>query len=343
MAAETTTALTAPQPIDRGMMPLAEVVGRVRRIQEVMSALMKDGIHYGTIPGTPKPTLYQPGAELLCLTFHVGPEPRVEDLSTNDTVRYRVTMRGVLQTTGEMLGEGVGECSSDETKYRWCKPVCDEEFNETPEDRRREKWMRGKNGNYRAKQIRLSPADIANTILKMAFKRALISMTRVTLACSDIFAQDLEDLPPDVREAVLDAENQEQAVPKKEPQRASASNGGAKPTNGQPKPAAPTPEVPSELSAPTTIQSVSERKGPNGPIWYINTAKQEYSCFEMALAAQLESFVGTDHRVVLRFVSKTKGEKTYRNVVSFAVAEATETPAPAHADASPSQDEMRWE
>ncbi|MDD5366969.1 MAG: hypothetical protein PHR30_16655, partial [Gallionellaceae bacterium] len=135
---------TALQALDRGAMALPEVVGRVRRIQEVMQTLMKPDVHYGTIPGTPKPTLYQPGAELLCSTFRIAPSPQVEDLSTSNTVRYRVTMRGILQTTGEMLGEGVGECSSDEEKYRWRRPVCDEEWNETAEDRRREKWTKGK-------------------------------------------------------------------------------------------------------------------------------------------------------------------------------------------------------
>lgn len=202
-------------PIDRGMVPVAEITGRVRRIQEVMRDIMigprvengkaLDGVHYGTIPGTPKPTLYQPGAELLCMTFRIAPSPAVEDLSTPDGIRYRVTMRGVSQATGEVLGEGIGECSSDEEKYRWRRPVCDEEFDETPVEYRREKWIRGKSGNFKAKQVRTSPADIANTVLKMAYKRALIAMTRTVLACSDIFAQDLEDLPEELRDPGDDA------------------------------------------------------------------------------------------------------------------------------------------
>lgn len=219
---------TALQALDRGAMALPEVVGRVRRIQEVMQTLMKPDVHYGTIPGTPKPTLYQPGAELLCSTFRIAPSPQVEDLSTSNTVRYRVTMRGILQTTGEMLGEGVGECSSDEEKYRWRRPVCDEEWNETAEDRRREKWTKGKSGVYKAKHVRISPADIGNTVLKMAYKRALISMARVTLACSDIFNQDLEDLPAEVREAVMDAEHETEPPKPIQPPKAKGENGKAK-------------------------------------------------------------------------------------------------------------------
>jgi hypothetical protein len=218
------------QVIDRGALPVAEVVSRVRRIQEVMKAVMHEGTHYGVIPGTPKPTLYQPGAEALCMTFRIAANPRVEDLSTEDAIRYRVTMGAVSQVTGEALGEGVGECSSNETKYRWQRPVCDEEFDETPDDLKREKWMRGKNGaTYKAKQIRTSPADIANTILKMAYKRALISMTRTVLACSDQFAQDLEDLPEEIRENVVGDETQTKP-PIQPPQRKAATQAPVKPS-----------------------------------------------------------------------------------------------------------------
>jgi hypothetical protein len=216
--------------IDRsGGMAVVDVTARVARIQGVMAALMKEGTHYGTIPGTPKPTLYQAGAELLCTTFRIAPAPRVEDLSTGDAIRYRVTMQAINQATAEVLGEGVGECSSDEEKYRWRRPVCDEEFEDTLPDQRREKWMRGKNGNYKAKQIRTSPADIANTVLKMAYKRALISMTRTVLACSDIFAQDLEDLPEELRETVVGDEAPAKPTTQAPQRKSQGQNGGSKP------------------------------------------------------------------------------------------------------------------
>ena len=216
------------QVIDRGALPVAEVVSRVRRIQEMMKALMKDGTHYGTIPGTPKPTLYQPGAELLCMTFRVAPSPTVEDLSTEGRVHYRITMRGVNQSTGEMLGEGVGECSSSEEKYSWRRPVCPEEFADAPVDLRREKWVKGYKAEppHKIQQVRINPADIANTVLKMGAKRALVAMTRVVLACSDIFAQDLEDLPEEIRESVVGEEAQAKPAVQ-QPQRKSNGNGKA--------------------------------------------------------------------------------------------------------------------
>lgn len=229
------------QVIDRGAMPVAEVTARVRRIQEVMRTLMigpgtddkgkkTEGVHYGIVPGTKKPTLYQPGAELLCMTFRIAASPRVEDLSTADCIRYRVTMQATSQTTGEVLGEGVGECSSDEEKYRWRRPVCDEEFAETPDNLRREKWVKGwEKPNYKIKQIRTSPADLANTILKMAYKRAHISMTRMVLACSDQFAQDLEDLPPEIVASMV-GEDQPAKAPIQPPQRKSTAPEPPKPS-----------------------------------------------------------------------------------------------------------------
>jgi hypothetical protein len=193
----------SPAVIDRGLtLSTAQVIERTKKIREVMEAVMKPNVHYGVIPGTPKPTMYQPGADVLNVTFRITAEiAKLEDLSSDDDVRYRVTVHGVHQVTGEKLAEGVGECSSNEEKYRWRKAVCDEEWNEAPGDRRRDKWGRGQGGKtYKAKQIRTSPADVANTVLKMAVKRAKVAMTIAATAASDVFAQDLEDLSDELRE-----------------------------------------------------------------------------------------------------------------------------------------------
>jgi hypothetical protein len=190
------------------MLTAAEIRARVNRIQEIMQAMMKKDVHFGIIPGTDKPTLYKPGAEKILATFRIAAQNVIEDLSTPDEVRYRVTVRGVNQATGEVLGEGSGECSSGEEKYRWRRPVHINEYNAAPEDRRREKFTR--EGDL-WKQVRVEPADVANTVLKMAVKRALVAMTLVVTAASDIFSQDIEDLPEELREAVTDGQKAEPA------------------------------------------------------------------------------------------------------------------------------------
>jgi len=190
------------RPTVKDRLTASQIKADVKLIQEVMKAVMQKDVHFGTIPGTPKPTLYKPGAEKIMATFRLSAEPFVEDLSSPDEVRYRTKVKIVHQTTGIVLGWGIGECSSNETKYKWVRPVCRQEFDETPEDRRREKWQKKYGGGVeKIPQIRPNLADSSNTVLKMSKKRALIDGVLTTTAASDIFTQDIEDLPDELREA----------------------------------------------------------------------------------------------------------------------------------------------
>ncbi|MGX5662202.1 hypothetical protein [Diaphorobacter nitroreducens] len=186
---------TASMVPARSANPTAEVVAHAKTVQQVMQAVMKPNVHYGAIPGAgDKPTLLKSGAEVLCMTFRIADRYEVSDLSANGVVRYRVNCIGEHQITGATLGSGLGECSTDEEKYRWRKAVCQEEFDATPETHRRLKFGRKQGGHYTVQQIRTEPADLANTVLKMACKRAKIAMVLNVTAASDMFSQDLEDL-----------------------------------------------------------------------------------------------------------------------------------------------------
>lgn len=186
----------------------ADMRAQVNLVQEVMKAVMqgpsKDnptGVHYGTIPGTPKPTLYKAGAEVLAATFRIAVSYHTEDLSTDDVVRYRVTATGTHQTTGIVMGAGMGECSSGEGKYKWRKASNNKEFDAAPIDKRRIQYgyNRKTEEEFEIKQVRTDPADFANTVLKMACKRAQVAMILNVTAASDIFTQDIEDLPEELR------------------------------------------------------------------------------------------------------------------------------------------------
>ncbi len=168
-------------------------------IQEVMKAVMKKDVHYGLIPGCPKPSLFKAGAEKIAATFRIAVKSEVEDLSNDDEKHFRVTCTGYSQG-GLVLGSAVGECSSNEEKFRWRSPVCDEEFEEADGDRKREKWVKGFKGApaFKKKQIRTEPSDLANTILQLADKRAYVAVVRKITAASDVFTQDIEDLPEEI-------------------------------------------------------------------------------------------------------------------------------------------------
>lgn len=228
------------------------VIARVRRIQEVMKAVMKKDTHFGIIPGCQKQSLYKPGAEVLLMTFRIVPdEPKVEDLSTADAIRYRVSRTG--STNGIPVASGIGECSSDEEKYKWRFAVCEAEYEKTPEDRRREKYKR--DGTI-IKQVRTNPADVANTILKMADKRAYIAMAILATAASDCFSQDLEDLPPEIA-AGLETQGEPPRDPIKSPQpRVSQSAAETFGKSAEPKDDGMLRFVPN---------SITERNGKNGP------------------------------------------------------------------------------
>ena len=175
-----------------------DIRAQVNRIQEVMKEVMLKGTHYGTVPGCgDKPTLLKAGAEKLMMTFRLAVDPEVEDLSDTYTRRYRVKTRFTSQATGMFLGTGVGECASDEEKYAWREAVCREEYDATDPSLRREKWKR--NQKTPVLQVHTNPSDVANTILKMAKKRSLVDGVLTVTGASDIFTQDLEEMPEELR------------------------------------------------------------------------------------------------------------------------------------------------
>lgn len=199
-----TTALAtqAPKEIQQWKSP-GQVKQRLLAIQQLMKDVLQPGTKendysgdYGIIPGTgKKPSLWKAGSEQILAMFEIAVEPVVEDLSTEDCYRYRVTTRLTHAPTGNFLGAGVGEASTDETKYKWKRTYNKLEFENTPADRRRIKYSQYKDSNGMWKdteemQVRQEPADLANTILKMAKKRSQIDATLTVTGASSMFDQD---------------------------------------------------------------------------------------------------------------------------------------------------------
>jgi hypothetical protein len=308
--------------IDRGSgTAIQQLQERMRTVLEVMANVLEEGKDYGRIPGTDKPTLYKPGAEKLMLTFNLAPaEPKIEDLSTADEIRYRVGVP--IEGTDGRQRWGIGEASSNEEKYRWRKPVCDEEFADTPEHLRREKWFKGKDRPYKGKQIRTSPADVANTILKMAHKRGFIHGTLLATGASSVFNQDLEDFTKEMQDAIVEAD--ETTAPKKTVERASASSAATKPA------AAPNGNLVTEPRKVKAVRGVEITKGKHaGKTMYVlelTGDKTEYTTYDVTLAKEAESFVGTDHLVQVGYEARDWQGKTYYNAKTLAIADAEPAP-----------------
>lgn len=180
-----------------------DIRDHVQLIQQVMQTVMKPNEHYGMIPGTKKNSLFQTGAQKLLATFQLGSDPEV--IHTDETefaVSYRVKVRLFNRHGGETVGYGIGECSSKEEKYSWKKAVSDAEFNHYPESRRRVKFY----SSYQVNQVATNHKDVANTVLKMATKRALVGAVLTATAAGDIFTQDLEDMEPQTRDSIVSNE-----------------------------------------------------------------------------------------------------------------------------------------
>lgn len=143
-----------------------EIRAQVNLVQEVMQAVMKEGEHYGIIPGCPKPSLYQPGAEKLAMTFRLIPGYETERVELAGGHREYVAKCKLTGAGGNFLGEAVASCSTMEKKYRF----------------------------YQDGTERENLADVYNTTLQMAQKRAFVRAIRCCTAASDIFTQDIEDM-----------------------------------------------------------------------------------------------------------------------------------------------------
>lgn len=200
-------------------MTVDRVVGQVQLIQQVMERVMKQGEHYGTIPGCgDKPSLKKPGAEKLSLTFRLAPyyegERAPVDLG-NGHREYviKCTLKHII--TDQVFGQGVGSCSTMEAKYRYRNserkcPKCGKETIVKGKTEYGGGWIcfakkGGCGAKFKDKDQTIegqspgrvehdNPADYYNTVLKMAKKRAHVDAVLTATAASDIFTQDVEDM-----------------------------------------------------------------------------------------------------------------------------------------------------
>ena len=211
---DTTAIETAQMPME---LTVQDVVAQVQKIQHVMEAVMKDGEHFGVIPGCgKKPSLLKPGAEKLCLTFRLDPQyESVGSVLEPMFIAHHIKCVLYHIPTGLRIASGLGSCNSRESKYRYREGqrVCPECGAEAIIKGKAEygggwlcfakkggcgaKWPDGA-AEIESQQVgkieNENPWDQENTIFKMACKRALVAAVLNGTAASDIFTQDIEEL-----------------------------------------------------------------------------------------------------------------------------------------------------
>lgn len=214
-----------PQTAELMLMPVMDLdlaKKRLAEFQQFVSEYMKKDEDYGIIPGVDKPSLFQPGADKLSELYGLAPtfpdERTIRNVDWSMTpplFDYEVTCVLLSKRTGMVVAEGKGSCSSYEAKYRWrdskrlC-PLC----SQPTIIKGKEEYGGGylcwtKRGGCGAKFADGDPkiegqvlgrvpnediADIKNTILKMAQKRAKIAAVLCATRSSGVFTQDVEDM-----------------------------------------------------------------------------------------------------------------------------------------------------
>lgn len=192
---------------------IVELKNQVAHIQLAMREVMIEGTHYGKVPGSEKPSLWKAGAEKICLLFQLVPEFEIKEINLENNHREYRVLCSIKTKEGELRGQGSGIATTMENKYRWRSNVlvCPKCGNDTVLRSKKEPgffcWAKkgGCGSNFPETEPSLQTAnksenkdiaDVYNTVLKMAIKRAQVDATIRATACSDIFTQDLEDIIP---------------------------------------------------------------------------------------------------------------------------------------------------
>ena len=169
------------------MVPMAKISGMMTAVDEVVKGVMIKDEDYGTIPGTKKDTLFKSGAEKLAALFgfcahfelidkvedHFKEWPYEADIKEWDEIKKRKVKVGTEMRTAFGFFHYRFRCT---LTHRNGTFVADAE------------------GSFSSREKTRESAP-ANTILKMAQKRAYVAAILLATCSSNRFTQDMEDAP----------------------------------------------------------------------------------------------------------------------------------------------------
>jgi hypothetical protein len=191
-------ALTPYQP--SGLPTLARIREQLA-VQREMRALLLEYVkeamdpdrHFYRISESDKPALSQDGSRMLCGLYevHAGETRFDEQYDAGGHYRVRATVTLMSNATGSPVAQGSGTCSTQESKYayRW---VFDRDVpRDLSKAELRKRQTRGGGWMYRIPNPDL--ADVYNTVLKMAEKRAHTAATLRLPYAAEVFAEAPED------------------------------------------------------------------------------------------------------------------------------------------------------
>lgn len=141
---------------------LSELETQRKKLIEFVRTQLVDGVDFGLIPGTKRPSLFKPGAEKLAKLFQLGATivDKGKELNFQDKFAYySYTIEISHLPSQKIVSQCEGSANSQEKKYR-------------------------------AQTL----GDILNTLQKMAQKRAYVGAIIQAVGASDLYTQDTEDI-----------------------------------------------------------------------------------------------------------------------------------------------------
>lgn len=145
-------------------------------IKDMLKSVMKRDKDYGLLPGTQNMSLLKPGAEKLARMFGLTIDFEiVKEVEDWEAGFFFYKVKAILKkfSTGEYVGSVIKSCNSREKKYLFIT-----------------EWVN--NQKTKRKRSPEETADIANTILSMAEKRAAVAVVYQVTGASDIFEPEQE-------------------------------------------------------------------------------------------------------------------------------------------------------
>ena len=288
----------------------------------VRDVLRKDE-DYGVIPGTKgKPSLLKPGAANITAAFNCHAEPVIDSHVLDPTsafVSYEAHVDLVSNLSGNVMARGFGNCNSYEVKYRYriARHICPTCEQEAVVKGKAEygggwlcfkkaggcgsKWSDGAQeieGQKVGKVENENPLELANTIKKMAIKRAEVDAAMRLPGVARFFTQDMEDMALDKGH-----EHQEEQIVKP-----------SAPTEPPPLPTGPPGPKESQPGASTGDARTAQPKMNSIAFWKAaGGAGEDENSIELKLGKKIPSWLrdnpGKGYEDILKQVLETGGHK----------------------------------
>jgi hypothetical protein len=140
----------------------------VKQFHNFIKNLLREGEDYGTVEGVSKPFLFKAGAEKICYALGLRISVTIQDRKETDTeISYTIKCQ-IVDKNDKVVSEGFGIASSNEVKY----------------------YLQIQKLINKNIPQSVAVKSLANTLLKMAEKRAIVDAVLHILGLSNVFTQD---------------------------------------------------------------------------------------------------------------------------------------------------------